>query len=360
MNTRPPRVILAGGGTGGHLYPGLALAAALQSARPDAGISFVGTREGLDRELVPRTGYGLFPLSAGRGSPLSLRRPLNAFRFLASLGECWGHFAAEKPDVAIGLGGFAAAPAGLVARWRRIPLVLLEQNVLPGRVTRLLTPRARLVCLQFDRAREHLPRTRAEVAETGSPVRPEIAALTGLAPASGARLLVIGGSQGAQCLNQIVCEALPSLIKAGVPVTHLAGTRNFEHVRGAYAGVDPAEAAVLPYCDRMAELYRDTRLAVARAGATTLAELAAAGIPAILVPYPAARDDHQTANARLHREAGAAEVEPEGALTPERLTEAVSRLWYDAQRLETMGSRMRAFARPDAADAIAGRVLQMV
>ncbi|MFW5857913.1 MAG: UDP-N-acetylglucosamine--N-acetylmuramyl-(pentapeptide) pyrophosphoryl-undecaprenol N-acetylglucosamine transferase, partial [Planctomycetota bacterium] len=200
-----PHVLFAGGGTGGHLYPGLALAKALQARAGRIWITFVGTAHGLDAELAPAAGFPLYTVPAGRGSPLSLRRPWNAVRFVQSVTACRRIFRMRPPDVVVGLGGFAAAPAGLAARWAGVPLVLLEQNVLPGRVTRLLSRWAAEIHLQFDEARTRLPRARGAVLHSGSPLRAELAALADGPPVDGDRLLVMGGSQGARRLNELVC-----------------------------------------------------------------------------------------------------------------------------------------------------------
>ncbi len=355
-----PHVLFAGGGTGGHLYPGLALAKALQARAGRIWITFVGTAHGLDAELAPAAGFPLYTVPAGRGSPLSLRRPWNAVRFVQSVTACRRIFRMRPPDVVVGLGGFAAAPAGLAARWAGVPLVLLEQNVLPGRVTRLLSRWAAEIHLQFDEARTRLPRARGAVLHSGSPLRAELAALADGPPVDGDRLLVMGGSQGARRLNELVCAGVPSLIRSEVALTHLAGRRDFDFVRSAYAGVPSEAAEVRAYADDMADLYRRTRLGLCRAGAMTLAEFAAAGLPAVLVPYPAARDDHQTVNAEVVARAGAAVVLPEADLSPERVCEEILGLWLDAERLRAMGQAMRTFARPDAADRIAEHVLTLV
>jgi UDP-N-acetylglucosamine--N-acetylmuramyl-(pentapeptide) pyrophosphoryl-undecaprenol N-acetylglucosamine transferase len=353
-----PHILLAGGGTGGHLYPGLALAAELRDVEPEVRVTFAGTGEGLDDRLVPAAGWPLLTLAAGRGSPFSWRRPLNLLRFGRALLQCLLAFRRDPPDVVVSLGGFAAAPAGLVAQLYGIPLVALEQNVIPGRVTRLLARWAAEVHLQFGAAREHL-QAAGEVLTTGSPLRPALKMLAAHNPLEGECLLVVGGSQGARRLNELVSAAAPQLVSFGVPLIHITGERDLALVQSAYEGIDPDSATVLPYAEEMAPLYFQTRVALARAGAGTAAELCAGGIPAILVPYPAARDDHQTANARVLAEAGAAVLVPEAELTPESLTALLAELWYDTERLQRMSRAMSSFARPEAGLVIAERVMAL-
>lgn len=351
------RIALAGGGTGGHLYPGVALAAALQVASPKLGLHFIGSSSGLERELLPRLGHAVRVLPLGRGSPLSLRRPVNALRFVRSLLVSRSWLRELAPHVVVALGGYAAAPLGMAAGQRRVPLILLEQNAVPGRVTRLLSRWACQIHLQFAEAEAHLRRTRASVRVSGSPVRDGILALAKEGARGGRELLVIGGSQGAERLNALFVEAGPSLARAGVRLIHLTGPREHVEVARAYAAAG-TEHEALAYVDDMAALYRRARLVVARAGASTAAELGVLGLPALLVPFPAARDDHQAANAQSLARVGAAVVAPEAELTGQTLLARVLGLWQNDDALQRMGAAMKTTGRPAAAAVIAAAVLE--
>ena len=352
------RVLLAGGGTGGHLCPGLALARELRELAPEVQIQFLGTRAGLEQRLVPPAGFELELLSAGRGSPLSWRRPLNAPRFLLALLQSWRVMRGGDVDVLVGLGGYAAAAPGLIAAMRRVPLVLLEQNTVPGRVTRLLARWATEVHLQFEQAGLELGSAKSLLA-SGSPVRPEILRLWDCPPARGESLLVLGGSQGSRDMNTLILEAAPRIAgETGCRVIHIAGADNESRVREAYAAKGVA-ATVHGFTDCMAECLRGARVAVSRAGAMSAAELALAGVPTIFVPLPWAKDDHQQKNAEALSGQGAAIVLEQGGLTPGRLADVIIDLWQDATRWQTMSIAMRNTAKPGAAKIIAGRITDL-
>lgn len=351
------RILIAGGGTGGHLFPGLALAGALRCLEPRAEIAFVGSRAGLDTQLVPAHGYRLYPLPLGRGSPLNWRQPLNAPRFLASLLACRRLFARFAPDIVVSLGGFAAAPAGMLARWCNVPLLLLEQNTIPGRVTQLLARWAREIHLQFPQARAHL-QTRAEIVDSGSPLRAEVLALLEREPASGDALLILGGSQGALKLNRLAVDAVKLLGEARtMPVIHIAGAAHRDGVKRLYEERGVRDVEIWGFCDSMPAIWARTRLAISRAGALSLAEMAAAGVPGLMVPFPAARDDHQTENAKAVAATGAGVLLEQSSLSGTRLADNIRELWNDALRFDVMAHAMRSWALPDAGCAIARRVL---
>lgn len=353
------RWMLAGGGTGGHLFPGLALADALRARCPEAGIGFIGTPDGLERTLVPRAGYPLDLIAAGRGSPISRHRPMNLPRFLVALAQCMRLLRKERPDALIVLGGYAGAAPGLVAGWLGIPLVLLEQNTIPGRVNRMLARRARQIHLQFLCAREHFGSSPATWHDTGSPIRAGLSALTRRAPCRGEALLVMGGSQGAQSLNALVLKAMPAIRDAiGCRVIHLCGTGQEESVGESYRQMG-IEATVYGFCHQMETCYPNARLAVSRAGAGSLAELAAAGIPALLLPLPSAMDDHQRKNAEVLVRKGAACMLDEQNDAPATLAERVIHLWKTEGERAGMAEAIRRTARPDAAEEIANAILSL-
>jgi UDP-N-acetylglucosamine--N-acetylmuramyl-(pentapeptide) pyrophosphoryl-undecaprenol N-acetylglucosamine transferase len=254
----------------------------------------------------------------------------------------------HRPDCALSMGGYAAGPAGVAARTLRIPLVLHEQNSVAGLTNRLLAPLSRIRCTGF-------PNALNDARETGNPVRAEISGLPAPADRFGTRsgplrLLVIGGSQGAAIFNQVVPEALARLPSHERPVIRHQAGRQLQPAQNNYqkAGVD---AEVVEFIDDMAAAWAWADLAICRAGALTVAELAAAGVPALLVPFPAAVDDHQTANARYLTDAGAGWLMPQPAFTPEALVERVRGL--DRELLLTVAERAHRLARPDAAEQVA-------
>jgi UDP-N-acetylglucosamine--N-acetylmuramyl-(pentapeptide) pyrophosphoryl-undecaprenol N-acetylglucosamine transferase len=350
------RIAIAGGGTGGHLFPGLAVADAL--ATRGVAVSFVGTAGGIEARVVPAAGY---PLSLLPGRQLrggGMRRAAAglavaagaALRAVALLGTL-------RPSVVVGVGGYASVAVVVAATIRRIPTLLLEQNVVPGAANRLLARLARRVCVGFAESMGSFPPGRA--VHTGNPVRAGL-----LRPRPGRErpgLLVFGGSGGAHRLNQAAVEALRLLGPAGarLEVIHQTGAADLEAVRSGYAALRlPVRAE--PFIADMGAAYASADLVVSRAGAMTCAELTAVGLPAILVPYPYAADDHQRRNAEVLVAAGAAEMILDAELTPERLASTVRALLDDPDRRAAMGARARSLGRPDAAARVAEECLQLV
>ncbi len=343
------RVLIAGGGTGGHLFPGIAVANALV-ARCGAEIRFVGSSHGIERTAVPRAGYEveLLPMRGLRREGIAgllraaWRIPWSFVRSLLLVGRF-------RPQLVVGVGGYASFPAVVAAFLRRVPVVLLEQNASPGASTRVLAPLARNVCVSFPQTKEMLG---ARAILTGNPVRGGAAA-AGAAPVEPqprderpARLLVFGGSAGAHHLNEVVPEALARL---GTPldVVHQTGAADRDAVAAAYAGLG-LPAAVHAFIDDMVAEYRRADLVVCRAGATTIAELTALGIAAILVPFPFAAGDHQRLNGQALVDAGAAWMILDRELTPERLAEVVRGALADPAALAETRRRARGLGHPDA------------
>lgn len=368
-------IYLAGGGTGGHLCPGLALADALRRLAPEARVAFIGTREGLDRRLVPAAGYPLHLLATGRGSPLDWRRPMNAPRLIWAMGQCWRLFRRERPAAVVALGGFAAAVPGWMARRMDVPMFLLEPNAVPGRVNRRLARWAKTAHLQFSEAAAGFAGAPCEFREDGVPLRESVRALAGElnvsetvadssndAAAERDALLVLGGSQGARRLNELVVGAAPAFHAAtGAGIVHVAGEAHAEAVRAAYAeGAAGVPVEVLGFCDGVAALLRRARVLASRAGAGTIAEAAAAAVPTLLAPLSTAMDDHQRANARAAQARGGAEWIEETTATPSDFAARLIALWTDAAKREAMSRAWRAFARVDAAERIAGHVLEAI
>jgi len=352
------RVVIMAGGTGGHVFPALAVAQAL-GAR-GAAVAWLGTERGLEARLVPAAGLPLHTLPVaglrGRGVGAWLAAPFRIARAVAAAARL---LRSLSPDVVLGMGGYAAGPGGVAAWLLRRPLVIHEQNAIPGLTNRLLAPLARRVLAAFPGAFPEGPK----VTVTGNPVRAEIAALP--APAARwagrtgpTRLLVLGGSQGARALNEALPAALARLPAAARPaVRHQAGPAHAEAVRAAYARVGVA-AEVLPFIEDMAAAYAWADLVVARAGALTVAELAAAGVGALLVPYPHAVDDHQRANARWLERAGAAEIVTE-PLEPAALAARLAALLAGREALLRRAEAARRAALPDAAERVAAVCLEV-
>ena len=296
-----PRLLIAASGTGGHLFPALAVAEALP---PQWTVQWLGVPDRLERELVPSQ-YPLHTVKAGGLQGRGLRKLLNLLRLLAATSTVRQLIRRERIDIVFSSGGYIAAPAILAARWCRIPVVLHESNAIPGRVTRLLGRLCSRVAVGLPAAAERLPGSRPLV--TGTPVRRaflECAQPPDWLPAgNGPLLLVMGGSQGAVGVNRMVRPLLPRLSDAGVRVVHLTGHNDPESGAALPAGV-----VERPFCDAMAGLLQHCDLAISRSGAGALSELAVCGTPAILVPYPAAADRHQDANAAAAAALGAAVI----------------------------------------------------
>jgi len=341
-------VLIMAGGTGGHIFPGLAVAAELRAR--GVPVLWLGSTGGLETRLVPQAGLPIETLSIGgvRGKGLLtlLMAPLRIARaVLAS----WRIVRRVRPRSALALGGFACGPGGLAARLARVPLVVHEQNSIPGATNRTLSHFAQKSLCGFSGALPHGE-------WIGNPVRAEIAQVAPpaqrWADRTGAmRLLVLGGSQGARALNERVPQALAQLSQRP-EVRHQCGAKFADAARDAYtnAGI---EASVEPFIDDMAAAYAWADLVVCRAGALTLAELAAAGAGSVLVPFPFAVDDHQTANARAWVAAGAALLLPESEASAERLAALLGELLGNRARLLAMAQAARTLAKPEAAARIA-------
>ena len=359
----PRRVVVAGGGTGGHLYPGIAVARALMTARPGTVVTFAGTAQGIEARVVPREGFELDVIRSGglKGKSLAALARGVGLLPLSAL-DAWRVIGRRRPDLVIGVGGYSSGPVVAIAAARGVPTLLLEQNAVPGLTNRLLAPLVRAAAVTYEST---LPYFRAKGFVSGNPVRPEFlrAADHRVEPAPGQALgvLIFGGSQGARAINVACVEAAPELAASAVPLalTHQTGERDLEMVREGYrrARVD---ARVEPFLFEMQREMSQAALVISRAGATTLAELTASGRPAILIPLPTATDDHQRRNAEVLARAGAAEVIEQRELTGGRLAARIVALAGDPARREAMATAARRLARPDAADAIVARALALM
>jgi UDP-N-acetylglucosamine--N-acetylmuramyl-(pentapeptide) pyrophosphoryl-undecaprenol N-acetylglucosamine transferase len=356
----PPSVLIMAGGTGGHVFPALAVAERLRMH--GATVTWMGARRGLEATLVPKAGIPMewIEIAGLRGKGLR-RRLLMPIMLSRALWQAGGILRRLRPAVVLGMGGFASGPGGMMARLLGIPLIVHEQNAIAGLTNRWL---ARVAGRVFQAFPETFPATQRAVT-VGNPVREVIAKLPlpaeRFANRKGRRrLLVVGGSQGALALNQLVPQALALLEEGERPeVWHQAGGQLHEAAEVAYreAGIT---ARLTPFIENMAEAYGWADLVLCRAGALTIAELAAAGIGAVLVPFPFAVDDHQTANARFLEKDNAALVVQQAELTAERLAALLRELLSDRDRLLRMAEAARRLAKVDAAEQVALACLKSI
>ena len=356
------KFLLAAGGTGGHLWPALSLARALKKARPEADCLFVGAGRPIEARILDQSGFDRVVLPAGGWKGLGALARFSALaRSLAGFRAALGLVRAYRPRVFFGAGGYVTGPAGLAAWLCRVPLAVHEQNSRAGLSNKLLGRLADRVMLGFGEAAPAFPS--AKVVITGNPVRPEIEALHQRERAFGhspLTVLVTGGSQGARGLNLAAAPALAGLARRGlaVSVIHQAGADDLAEVRKIYAEAGAA-AEVEDFFQDMAALYRRADLVVSRAGAITVSELAAARLPAVLVPLPTAADDHQTHNARRLETAGAALLKPQAGLTSADLAETLAGLLSRPERLAAMSRAAGSLASLDAAGRMAEICLEL-
>lgn len=362
-------ILICGGGTAGHIYPGLALAAALRKQRSDIDVIFVGSDRGLENDVVPDSGYDLVTLPV-RGFP---RRPsLDQLKFFGGLASSLRGarrlIVDRRPVAVVGMGGFASFPPVIVAAFSGCPVVIHEQNAVVGLANRLLARRAKIVALTFPDESGRISGDRTRV--IGNPVRAGLFS----ADRAGARaelgledrpvtILVFGGSRGARRLNQVVLDAYDMYRHAqNLQVIHVTGMMEHDRFRRRLEDVkrrhDTVAYRMFPYIEDMGAAYAAADLVVSRAGATTVAEITAVGLPSVLVPYPYATDDHQAANAGRLEAVGAARVIADEAFSPELFWQAVSAFAYRPDSLRDMAAAARELGRPGAADELAGLVLE--
>lgn len=350
------RMIVTGGGTGGHLYPGIAVAEEMLARFPKALILFVSTDRTIDSRALAGRGFASQSVSC---------KPIKGKTFLEIIGSLsrlplglWQALRlvrSFRPQLVLGVGGYVTGPVVLAARLMGVRTCIHEQNSVPGLANRWLGRIVDRVFLSIPGSETYFPGGKSEI--TGNPVRAELMleAARGKRAGSGKNVLVLGGSQGAHRVNLLMVEALRGeLPVAGLKIRHQTGAKDEEMVRAAYARAG-VEAEVVPFIARMAEAYREADLVVSRAGATTLAELAVFGKPAILIPFPYAADDHQRTNAAFLVKAGAALMFAESELDGPRLRGLIRGLLLDEARLKEMSAGMRGQAKPEAARLIAER-----
>ncbi len=348
MSTTPRTILIMAGGTGGHIMPGLAVADVLRQR--GWRVLWLGNPDKMEGKLVPPRGIELVPLRfagvRGKGAAALLKLP---FLLVRAFGQAWARLSAVRPDVVLGMGGYVAFPGGVIAALRGTPLVVHEQNAVAGTANKWLARMARRVLSGFPGV---LPKGEA----MGNPVRADLCALPDPAQRYGGRsgplrVLVVGGSLGAQALNTAVPQALARLPESSRPVVvHQAGEQHLPALQQAYAQAG-VTADCRAFIDDMAGAMGDADLLVCRAGAMTVSEVAAAGVAALFVPFPHAIDDHQTANARFLSDAQAAWLQPQNALSPEWLADWLGQ--RSRQELQAVAERARAHAHPEAAAHIA-------
>ena len=363
IETKPPLYVFAGGGTGGHLAPGIAVAEALRHEQPDCRIRFVGSGRQVEQHMLEPTGFEYsvletLPLNAAKRRPIRFaRNHWQAFR--ASCREIDN----DHPTAIIGLGGFASVPLALAAQKLKVPCLLLEQNTVPGKANRWLS-KWHPICLTFEESAQHLP-TRAVSHLTGNPLRAEIRELAvsdHQLPFSPPTLLVLGGSLGSRQVNDSIINAVSEFSSefSGWKIAHQTGPDGAEGARKTYSRLGIAHE-VAPFFNDLPTRLATTSLAVARAGATTLTELAAVGIPAVLIPYPTAADDHQTKNAQLFADGRAARivVSSNRSFAPVALAPELLPLLTDYEKLVNMSHAMKQLGNPDAASEVVSILQQL-
>jgi UDP-N-acetylglucosamine--N-acetylmuramyl-(pentapeptide) pyrophosphoryl-undecaprenol N-acetylglucosamine transferase len=357
----PLWILIAGGGTGGHLYPGIAVARELMTRVPDATVTFVGTAAGIESRVVPREGFTLEVIRSAGLKGKSLASVARGMSLLpASAIDAWSVISRTRPRVVLGVGGYSSGPVVALAAVRGIPTLLMEQNAAPGLTNRLLAPLVSAAAVTYE---DSLAVFGKKGFVSGNPVRPEFFGEANEQPSSppgAARVLVFGGSQGAHAINMAMVEAAARLVAAapGLAITHQTGERDLEVVRDGYrrAGL---QARVELFLFAMDREMKSADVVVSRSGATTLAELTAARRASILVPFPAATDDHQRKNAEALVKQGAAQMVDQRELNGERLAAEILGLVSDEGRRQRMADAAGRMAKPDAARLIVDKVLEL-
>jgi UDP-N-acetylglucosamine--N-acetylmuramyl-(pentapeptide) pyrophosphoryl-undecaprenol N-acetylglucosamine transferase len=352
---RSRKLLIAGGGTGGHVFPALAIALEWVSRGEERQVVFAGTERGIEARLVPQSGFQLETIrSAGLKGIGGMKLVRNVAKLFPAMVDSFGILRRHKFVAALGVGGYAAGPVMLAAALRRLPTVVFEPNAEPGFTNRILADIATRIATAYERPTKLWGK---KATLTGIPVRQEFFAIAPRVPAEPFHILITGGSQGAMIINRTVMDAVGILAarKYHLSIVHQTGERDYSLVCDAYArcGIN---AEVLPFISNMAERFAQADLIVCRAGAITAAEVAAAGRAALFVPFGASTDSHQLRNAQEMERAGAARVIPEPQLTPERLTREIFDLLDRPASLQAMAENARRLARPHAVQEIVNLV----
>jgi UDP-N-acetylglucosamine--N-acetylmuramyl-(pentapeptide) pyrophosphoryl-undecaprenol N-acetylglucosamine transferase len=349
--TRSLKLLIAGGGTGGHVFPALAVAREWISRGTERTVVFVGTKRGIESRLVPEAGFPLETIrSAGLKGIGGMKFVRNAAKLVPSMLDSFSILRRHKFVAALGVGGYAAGPMMLAAVLRGLPTVVFEPNAEPGFTNRVLARMATRIATGYEAPARHWG---SKAILTGIPVRPEFFAIPSRMPAEPFHILITGGSQGASVINRTIVDAADALAveKHRLSFVHQTGERDYNAVRVAFARRE-INAEVLPFISNMAERFAQADLIVCRAGAITAAEIAAAGRAAIFIPFGASTDSHQLRNAQEMERAGAARLIPEPQLTAERLTHEIFQLLNHPAELQTMAANARSLAKPMAVQQI--------
>jgi UDP-N-acetylglucosamine--N-acetylmuramyl-(pentapeptide) pyrophosphoryl-undecaprenol N-acetylglucosamine transferase len=348
------KLLVAGGGTGGHVLAGIAIADQWRQTFPQSEILFVGSEQGLESRLVPKHGYPLVKLKIGALNRVSLKtRLITMFKLPFSFLKALFVLLRFRPDAVIGVGGYASGPVVMLARFLSpffgIQTAILEQNSVAGFTNRMLGKWVHQVFCAFEDGASQFDS--AKVAITGNPIRSHLKKLPASADAP-FTLFIFGGSQGALGINTMIIDALPHLKGKGIEFIHQTGVNDFERVRSAYAREGITQVRVEKFIDDMAGCYEKSSLVVCRAGASTLSELASVGRAAIFIPLPTAADNHQEKNARIFEKSGAALVIPQASLTGSQFAEKILSLKNDHARIHAIEEKVRPFYRGDSAEQI--------
>jgi len=347
------RLLLAGGGTGGHLFPAVALGERLLETDKAGKVHFVGTARGMEAKVLPQLGLPLTTIDITGWSGKTWPERIKVFgKMIGSMFEANRILRQFRPDVVVGTGGYASGPVLAVARLRGYPTVILEQNAELGLTNRLLAPWMDRVCVSLPEAADRIGKNKG--VWTGNPLRRGMERGHGLPPDDPPALLIFGGSQGARAINDAMTAALPELAawRGRLKILHQTGEEDRDRIAAAYRQAGWEDAEIVPFIRDMAAAYHRAHLVVCRAGATTLAELTACGRPAILIPFPEAARDHQTANARVLSLQGAGILLSQADLDGESLGAAVQGLLGDRGKLEEMARVASKLGRPGAADRV--------
>jgi UDP-N-acetylglucosamine--N-acetylmuramyl-(pentapeptide) pyrophosphoryl-undecaprenol N-acetylglucosamine transferase len=361
------KIVLAGGGTGGHLFPGIAIAEELKRIDGSAEVIFIGTEHGIEASIVPREGYAIRYLKAeGIAGKSFMRKTKAGVKTVFSLHDSYMMLKELKPDALIGLGGYASFAPAFAGSLLKIPTLIMEQNSVPGLANKVLSRFADIICVTYHESLSFFPRNKTYI--TGNPVRQKILSasreaayeLFGLERGK-FTVFVFGGSLGARKINNAVCGAFPDIsdIREKIQFLHQTGKGDYDAVRETYRkwGIKGTVAA---FIHQMPEAYAAADLVVSRAGATTLAELTAVGRPAILIPYPYAAGNHQELNAQRLSEMGAARVILDHELDSETLARNIKDLFNNAGIRSEMQRSSRSLGRPDAAQKIVEIVMSLI
>jgi UDP-N-acetylglucosamine--N-acetylmuramyl-(pentapeptide) pyrophosphoryl-undecaprenol N-acetylglucosamine transferase len=354
------RVIIAAGGTGGHIFPGVAVAHEFKRRDSSTEILFVGTARGLEKKIVPREGFALELIKVGALKGVSVfEKTKSSARLPMSFVAARGILRRFKPDVVIGVGGYSSGPTLLMAALRRIPTMVVEPNAMPGFTNRVLARFVDAAALSFEEAKKYFG-TRGVV--TGNPVRHNFATLAKKTRSQTLNVLIFGGSQGAHAINIAIVSSLPLLatMKEQLAITHQTGEADFEMVRRGYADAGFDRAEIRPFIHDMSERFGLADTLICRSGATTAAEVSAAGKAAIFIPFPFATDDHQQKNAEAFERAGAGRMILQQELTPSRLADELKRLIEHPEEIDRMEEASRLMGRADSTERVVDLAISII